>query len=318
MKATLGIALALGFLANVSAATLPDGVSTRDVWFYSEGVKCYGKLFLPKDFASDGKSRAVILAPGWGETAASTEKYAANFAGKGLAAMAIDYRGWGKSGGYVYLAENVRYDDRLRFSQHTAKVRIRRKRLIPDDQVDDIRNAISFLQGEPGIDRLHIGVWGTDMGGGHVMVIAGLDPRVKAVVAQVPVIEGKNAERKLSLPKPGSHQANIQQVEVKLARSGDAPATPVAAAAMNAEETRIALAEYHPFWFVSQIPQTVAVLFVVAASDTKVKNDDNAIAASKALKGPNSVTTVPGTHTLAGKAADQAADAAGEWFVKYL
>jgi dienelactone hydrolase len=315
MKTALGISfvLAAAFLATASAAALPEGVTTRDVWFYSEGVKCYGKLFLPKDFASDGKSRAVILAPGWGETAASTEKYAANFAGKGLAAMAIDYRGWGKSGGYVYLAENVRYDDRLRFSQHTAKVRIRRKRLIPEDQVDDIRNAISFLQGEPGIDRLHIGMWGADMAGGHVMVIAGLDPRVKAVVAQVPVIEGKSAERKLSLPKPA-----MQQVEVKLARTGAAPATPAAAALMAAEETSIALAEYHPFWFVSQIPEKTAVLFVVAANDAKVKNDDNAIAASKVLKGPNSVTTVPGAHALAGKASDQAADAAGEWFVKYL
>jgi uncharacterized protein len=314
MKATLGIAsLLAGFLVTASAATLPDGVTTRDVWFYSEGVKCYGKLFLPKDFAPDGKSRAVILAPGWGQTAASTERYAANFAGKGLAAMAIDYRGWGKSGGYVYLAENVRYDDRLRFSQHTAKVRIRRKRLIPEDQVNDIRDAISFLQGEPGVDRLHIGVWGVDMAGGHAMVIAGLDPRVKAVVAQVPIIDGKDVERKLSLPRPA-----MQRVEVKLARSGDAPATPAAAAAMSAEETRIALAEYHPFWYVSQIPQTVAVLFVIAKSDTKVKNDDNAIAASKILKGPNSVTTVPGTHMVTGKASDQAADAAGEWFVKYL
>jgi dienelactone hydrolase len=315
MKTTfrIGCVLAAAFLTTASAATLPDGVTTRDVWFYSEGVKCYGKLFLPKDFASDGKSRAVILAPGWGETAASTEKYAANFAGRGLAAMAIDYRGWGKSGGYVYLAENVRYDDRLRFSQHTAKVRIRRKRLIPEDQVSDIRNAISFLQGEPGIDRLHIGVWGADMAGGHAMVIAGLDPRVKAIVAQVPIIEGKNAERKLTLPKPAA-----QQVEVKLARTGAAPSTPAASAAMAAEETRIALAEYHPFWFVSQIPQTVAVLFVVAGNDTKVENDDNAIAASKVLKGPNSVTTVQGAHALVGKASDQAADAAGEWFVKYL
>jgi dienelactone hydrolase len=313
MKTTLGIAFILASLTAASAATLPDGVTTRDVWFYSEGVKCYGKLFLPKDFASDGKSRAVVLAPGWGGTAASAEKYAANFAGKGLVAMAIDYRGWGKSGGYVYLAENVRYDDRLRFSQHTARVRIRRKRLIPDDQVDDIRNAISFLQGEPGVDRLHIGVWGADMGGGHAIVIAGLDPRVKAVVAQVPIIEGKNAERKLSLPKPA-----MRQVEVKLARTGEAPATPAASAAMAAEETRIALAEYHPFWFVSQIPQTLPVLFVVAANDIKVKNEHNAIAASKMLKGPNSVTTVPGTHAVTGKAADQAADAAGEWFVKYL
>ena len=42
MKTTLGIAFVFGaaFLATASAATLPDGVTTRDVWFYSEGVKC--------------------------------------------------------------------------------------------------------------------------------------------------------------------------------------------------------------------------------------------------------------------------------------
>ena len=66
---------------------------------------------------------------------------------------------------------------------------------------------------------------------------------------------------------------------------------------MNAEEARLALAEYHPFWHVDQIPQTTAVLFVVAEKDTKVNNLSNAVSASKLLKGPNGVTTIPGaTH----------------------
>ena len=80
------------------------------------------------------------------------EKHAAYFAGRGLVAMTIDYRGWGRSGGFLYLAEPVRWDDRLRFSQHTAKVRIRRKRNVPDAQILDIRNAISLALEQQGVE----------------------------------------------------------------------------------------------------------------------------------------------------------------------
>jgi dienelactone hydrolase len=274
----------------ISAIALAQNV--REIHFYSENVQCYGKMFLPAGFSADGKVPGVVLAPGWGETAASVEKTAAAIAEKGMVAMAIDYRGWGKSGGYIYLAENIRYDDRLRFSQHTAKVRIRRRRLIPEDQVDDIRNAISYLQGEPGVDRTRIGVWGAGMSGGHAMVVAGIDPRIKAVVTQTPVIEGRDAPRKLSRPA-------YEQTQIKLARADSA-----AAAAMSSNETRIAVAEYHPFWFVSQIPQTVAVLFVVGQGDGA-----DAAAASKILKGPAEVKTIDG-------AARQTS--AAEWFLKYL
>ncbi len=215
-----------------SVASAEGAVNATDVRFYSEDVQCYGKLFLPDGFSANGKAAAVVLAPGWGETEASIDKYASALAQKGMVAMAIDYRGWGKSGGYLYLAENVRYDDRLRFSQHTAKLRVRRKRLIPEDQVLDIRNAISYLQGEPGVDRARIGVWGADMAGGYAIEAAGIDPRIKAVVAQTPIIEGKDAARRLTQPK-----ADQQAVMIKLARTGEAPSTPAAAAAMSAEET---------------------------------------------------------------------------------
>ena len=297
------------------AVSLPEGVTTRDVRFFSEGVQCFGRIFLPKGLTADSKAPAVVLAPGWGETEASIEKYAARFTTRGLVAMAIDYRGWGKSGGFLYLDDGVRWDDRLRFSQHTAKVRIRRKRLIPDAQVLDIRNAISYLQGEPGIDRARIGVWGTDMAGGHVLVAAATDVRVKAAVAQVPVIEGRDVPRKAFAPS-AAQQAQL----VRLARTGQAPATAVAADAMNDEEAKLALAEYHPFWYADAVPATTAVLFVVAEKDAKVNNDAHAVAASKLLKGPNGVTVVPGaTHTLATPGAlDAAVEAAAAWFQKYL
>ena len=91
-----------------------------------------------------------------------------------------------------------------------AKVRIRRKRLIPQDQVLDIRNAISYLQGEPNVDRARIGVWGADMAGGHAIMVAATDPRVKAVVAQTPRIEGKDVAK--TAVKPGPEAVKLARI----------------------------------------------------------------------------------------------------------
>ena len=49
-------------------------------------------------------------------------------------------------------------------------------------EVADFRAAVSFLQGEPGVDPDRIGIWGSSNGGGVVMAVAGVDARVKAVV----------------------------------------------------------------------------------------------------------------------------------------
>jgi dienelactone hydrolase len=318
------------FIRNVIAATrdtygpheggyhlnsVVAGVTSKEVMFYSEAVQCHATLFMPAGFSAAARAPAVVLAPAPGDTAASIEKYAAQLAGRGVVAMTIDYRGWGKSGGFLYLAEPVRWDDRLRFSQHTAKIRIRRKRSTADAQILDIRNAISFLQGEPGVDRARIGLWGVDLAGGHVVTVSAIDVRVKAAGAQVPIIDGKDVPRRANTPSP----ANQAQM-VRLARTGQAPASPIAAAAMNQLEARLSFAEYHPFWYVDQIAPSTAVLFITAEKDAKVDNDAHAVAASKLVKGPNGVTVIPGaTHTLSTPGAfDAAVEAAAAWFQKYL
>ena len=49
---------------------------------------------------------------------------------------------------------------------------------------------------------------------------------------------------------------------IKLARTGQAPSTDAAAAAMNDDERRVALAEYQPFRYVDQIPKDTAMLYM--------------------------------------------------------
>jgi dienelactone hydrolase len=325
-RQSLAVALmtvCLVLLAVVSAVRAtsvhPDGVSAREVRFYSEGIECYGKVFTPPGFSAESKTPAVVLAPGWGETAATIEKYAQRFAARGLVAMTLDYRGWGRSGGFLQTVDQVKTDDRLRFSQMTAKVRIRRKRLAPQQQVLDIRNALYYLQGEPGVDRARVGVWGTDLAGGHVVVIAALDARIKAAVAHAPLIEGRDAPKRAFAPT-----GELLQAELKRVRTGQASAAKATSGAVSSTmdvETKLALAEYHPFWYVEQIPPKTAVLFVIAEKDAKVNNTTNAIAASKLLKGPTDVINIPGaTHTQidSGTAFETAANAAADWFLKHL
>jgi fermentation-respiration switch protein FrsA (DUF1100 family) len=85
----------------------------------------------------------------------------------GYVVLAIDYRTFGESEGEP------------------------RGQLFPLNEVEDFRNALSFLETRDEVDRDRIGIWGTSFGGANVIYTAAVDRRVKAVVAQVPVVNGR-------------------------------------------------------------------------------------------------------------------------------
>src|SRR6267378_2846904 len=87
------------------AYKLAEGVTSKEVTYYSDGVACYAKLFFPKGYSATGKTPGVVLAQGWAGTHFSIEKYGARFAERGLVAMVIDYRGWGSSDGFISQAQ---------------------------------------------------------------------------------------------------------------------------------------------------------------------------------------------------------------------
>src|SRR5712691_3033993 len=182
------------------AYKLAEGVTSKEVTYYSDGVACYAKLFFPRGFAPAGAIPGVVLGQGWAGSHFSIEKYGARFAERGLVAMVIDYRGWGSSDGFISQSQPsvTRADpeptrDDKRYTNAKGDVVLKRTRLIPMKQVEDYRNAISYLQGEPGVDPDRIGIWGSSFAGGNVIVTAAVDSRVKAVVGQVPAISGKNS-----------------------------------------------------------------------------------------------------------------------------
>lgn len=139
-------------------------VKRIDVEFQSEGVTCRGWLFTGDD---ESPRPTVVLAGGWCYVREIVmPAYAQRFAAAGVNALVFDYRNLGVSDG----------DDR----QH----------LDPWAQVRDYQNAISFLERHPSVDAQRIGAWGISYSGGHALILAANDPRVKSIVSQIPVIDG--------------------------------------------------------------------------------------------------------------------------------
>jgi hypothetical protein len=66
-----------------------------------------------------------------------------------------------------------------------------RQEIDPWEQVRDYRHAITYAGTLDEVDAARIGIWGSSYSGGHVLVVGAIDRRVKAVVAQVPLISGR-------------------------------------------------------------------------------------------------------------------------------
>ena len=156
---------------------------------FSDGVRMAGDLYLPKGLKSGEKLPAIVICAGTAGTKGGTGgRIGPIFAQNGYVVLAFDYRGWGDSDSkLITLEKQPRPDDK---GEVQVKARAVRWQMDFADQAMDIRAAISFIAGEPNVDKERIGIWGTSYGGGLVTWTAGNDPRVKCTVAQVPGMGG--------------------------------------------------------------------------------------------------------------------------------
>ncbi len=139
-------------------------MAQREVEFISGGETVRGDLLLPE---GDGPFPVVVMAGGWCYVKELRQpQYAADFVRRGFAALIFDYRRMGASDGEP------------------------RQHIDPGDQIEDYKNAITFVSSLPEIDATRIGIWGISYSGGHVLIVGATDPRVKSVVSNVPVIDG--------------------------------------------------------------------------------------------------------------------------------
>jgi uncharacterized protein len=131
----------------------------KDVSFYSDGNRIAAHLYLPEE--SGENMPAVILCHGFaGVKELLIPDFAEHFRKNGYAALCFDYRGFGESEG-------------------------ERGRLIPDFQIRDICNAVSFMQSREEVDSFRIGLWGTSFGGANAIVAAARDNRIRCLCVQL-------------------------------------------------------------------------------------------------------------------------------------
>jgi uncharacterized protein len=200
---------------------LPEGVTTRQVTFYVDGgTPLYGKMFFPKGFTNTDKRAAVVVGHGINALSIGIEKYAARFAERGLVAMAIDYQSYGFSGSGsddLRLLEPDPTTDARPVADTRLRIVLKRTNLNNAHEVDDYRAAMSYLQGEPGIDPDRIGIWGSSNAGSVVLAVAAIDARAKALVSQV---AGPRPVPRGPAPLPTGAQAVMLDDAIKRARTG--------------------------------------------------------------------------------------------------
>ncbi|HTE41298.1 MAG TPA: alpha/beta fold hydrolase, partial [Steroidobacteraceae bacterium] len=177
-------------LASAHDYRPPEGIGFNAADFLSENVRLTAEWF----YAAENKGKklpTIIIAHGWGGTAATLRQDAIDLARTGYLVMLFDYRGWGDSNGRVMLTSRQAIGAKAGTSggTFTAEVRELRGYIDPWEQVDDWFNAIHYAVTNPMVDADRIGILGSDLSGGHVIYVAAHEPRVKALVSQVSSVD---------------------------------------------------------------------------------------------------------------------------------
>jgi fermentation-respiration switch protein FrsA (DUF1100 family) len=145
----------------------------KDIEFRAEdGTMLRGWHYLPESRA--GRVPTIVMAHGYSAVKEMyLDRFAEAFAEVGLASLVFDNRNFGASDGEP------------------------RQEIDPWQQISDYRDAITFAETLNETDGDRIGIWGSSYSGGHVLVVAATDRRVRCVVSQVPLISGHANARRL-------------------------------------------------------------------------------------------------------------------------
>lgn len=137
-----------------------EEIERTRVSFDSGGVELAGYLHRPAD--ATAKLPCVVMGHGFSGTQDRLFGNAERFAAAGKAALTFDYRSFGESSGEPRQVIDI------------------------DGQRQDWRAAVSWARSRPEIDPDRVALWGSSLGGTHTIFVAAGDPRIAAVVAQIP------------------------------------------------------------------------------------------------------------------------------------
>ncbi|WP_413123145.1 alpha/beta hydrolase [Burkholderia orbicola] len=145
-------------------------MKSEKVSFKSGGLKIVGDFYKPD---GAGPFPVVVMAGGWCYVKELAQPiYAQEFVRNGMAALVFDYANMGESEGEP------------------------RQHIDPWQQIDNYHDAISYVETRDDVDASRVGVWGISYSGGHVLILAATDPRVRCAVSNVAVVNGLESMRR--------------------------------------------------------------------------------------------------------------------------
>ncbi|WP_281612586.1 alpha/beta fold hydrolase [Flammeovirga sp. SubArs3] len=131
----------------------------KNINFKSEGLNLVGNLFYPANYKEGETYPAIISVGSWTTVKEQMAGlYAEKFAEQGFITLAFDFRNYGGSEGEPRFWEN------------------------PTMKVEDIKNAVTYLQSLPEVDSNKIGAFAVCAGSMYTLMAASEDDRIKAVV----------------------------------------------------------------------------------------------------------------------------------------
>jgi fermentation-respiration switch protein FrsA (DUF1100 family) len=298
----------------------PEGIVFKAADFLSENVRLTAQWF----YAAENEGRklpTVIMAHGWGATAASFREDAVALARAGYLVMLFDYRGWGDSDGRVALT-GARPAAGRAGGTFTSEMRELRGYVDPGEQSEDWFNAISYAATQPMVDAGRIGLRGSDLSGGYVVYAAAHDLRVKALVSQVTWADLRPS--KPYQPNPARVIAEGDAAASRIA-SGQAPYPAERAhapGALGGSLVGAPVGNKAPRWTPVDEADGVTqpALFILAEKEELFSNTFNGQMACERVQGPRKLVMLPKiTHyDIYGVERTRALDAAIDWFDRYL
>jgi uncharacterized protein len=310
------VVVALGLSTAVRGQTRPgpfvppEDVEYRRATIVSEGTRMSAELFSRKALAGT-KLPTILMAHGWGGTAAGLRTVALDFARAGYLVVTFDYRGWGESDARVVLTSAAPKEKPGH--QFVAEVREVREVVDPGDMLTDWLNAIHWVQGEPQCDRTRIGLWGSSYSGGLIVAAAARDPRVRAIVSQAGAMDSR------ALGGEGGALAYDEATRRTRGEIGYPPPRARIVGNLQGGPIREKMLLYAPVEEVGNV-ERCAMLFIIAEKEELFDNRDHAIKAHERARGPKRLVTIPeithyGIYTTARATTTRLAV---EWFDEHL
>lgn len=282
-----------------------------DTTFTVAGLALSGWVYTPQ--AGVGPFPVIVMSHGFGAIKEmSLDRTAEIFCQAGFVVVVYDHRNTGLSEGEP------------------------RGELDPWQQINDMRDVITLASLLPNVDPQRIGLWGTSYSGGHVLVVAAVDRRVKCVVSQVPTVSGyKNTLRSIPTDKFDAFLEDIAQDRINRAKGLAPKYVPISTegsesyawsivagngtAYVNAVtlRTRDLRMGYEPGIYIPRIAPT-PLLMILATHDLRCPTDDQLAAYSTAHE-PRKLHLFKGGHyDPYSIRREEVAGAARDWFALHL